>query len=290
MARYLMKFGKMMTLWSRPAPMNKGPSAWVQWNWPVRPNSSHVQLLHTRNPLTLEEMWLRGDYKTETCEFNTLLQARLARLLWTLAPARPSLLGQKPILRVATHYFFAVTHVHVSKATQLTDLVSKQRFGTHVCGVRRGVHFLQCQLPIFQRFLQPQTKTNMLRCNTVASASRVVSDALAVLWQRWHCNWTRDHPAIGDATDFDLLSPSSSITSLSQFCSEGQPVLAPAQLTIEDVEFLLIVRSGPDWCVQSDCSASRPNSPPCRESFSRWSSRWVVSRTEPGMFASAKRS
>ena len=40
-------------------------------------------------------------------------------------------------------------------------------------------------------------------------------------------------------------------------------------------------RVPPACAVKGDCSAHRPNSPPCRESFSRWSSRRVVSRTEP---------
>ena len=34
-------------------------------------------------------------------------------------------------------------------------------------------------------------------------------------------------------------------------------------------------------------SAGRPTSPPCREAFSLWLSRWVVSKTEAGVFASA---
>ena len=90
-------------------------------------------------------------------------------------------LRQGPNLRISAHDVFTVTKEHEGKATQLTNLVSRQRCGTHICGIRRAVHLLECQSLVRDRFLEPQSpQTHMFRRNTVAATTRVIHDDLTV--------------------------------------------------------------------------------------------------------------
>ena len=130
---------------------------------------------------------LRGepDYKIETCEINTLHQAQSRAAVekhWRSHSGTSVIqLRQGPNLRISAHCVFTVTEEHEGKATQLTNLVSRQRCGTHIFGIRCGVHLLECQSLVRDRFLEPQSpQPHMFRRNTVAATPRVIHDDLTV--------------------------------------------------------------------------------------------------------------
>ena len=132
---------------------------------------------------------LRGepDYKTETCEINTLHQAQPRAAVekhWRPQSSHAGTsviqLRQGPNLRISAHVVFTVTEEHEGKATQLTNLVSRQRCGTHICGIRRGVHLLECQSLVRDRLEPQSSQPHMFRRNTVAATPRVIHDALTV--------------------------------------------------------------------------------------------------------------